>query len=124
MTTESTADCRILVVDDNRVNVRILQTMLRHCGLSCEIAVDGQEALEKTLDGSFDVILMDLHMPRMDGMTAMREIAERLSPHGPKVIAVTASTSSTQRQICMEAGFADFIPKPVRMEALRAVLAN
>lgn len=115
---------RVLTVDDEPMNIKVLQKMLRHCGLSCEIARDGMEAVEMAGDGSYDIILMDINMPRMDGVEAAREIAKRLDPNGPKVIAVTANVTSTMKQECVDAGFVGFIPKPVRLDQLRAALSH
>lgn len=114
---------RILVVDDEPINVVVLQRLLRHCGLTCEIARDGLECVAKAEGGHYDVVLIDIQMPGMDGVEATREIARRLAPNGPRVIAVTANASNAQRQACDEAGFAGFIPKPVRLEDLRSMLA-
>ena len=113
---------RVLVVDDEPVNVFVLQRLLRHCGLECEVARDGAEAVEKAVASRCDVILMDISMPVMNGLSAAREIAARLDPNGPAVIAVTANATAEQRRRCAEAGFAGFIPKPVKLDALRAAL--
>ncbi len=115
---------RVLAVDDEPMNIKILQKMLLHCGLACEIARDGFEAVEMAGDGAYDVILMDINMPRMDGVTAAQEIAKRLDPDGPRVIAVTANATSTLKQECADAGFSGFIPKPVRLDQLREVLGR
>ncbi len=119
---ERSANLKVLAVDDEPMNIKILQKMLRHCGLECEIARDGVEAVEMALNNDFDVILMDINMPRMDGLAAAQEIAKHLDPAGPQVIAVTANATGTLKQECQNAGFAGFIPKPVRLEELRAVL--
>lgn len=113
---------RVLVVDDEPVNVFVLQRLLRHCGVECEVARDGAEAVEKAVASRCDVILMDISMPVMDGMTAAREIAARLDPDGPAVIAVTANATAEQRRLCAEAGFAGFIAKPVQLAALKVAL--
>ncbi|GAA6179123.1 MULTISPECIES: response regulator [unclassified Shimia] len=117
------ANLKVLAVDDEPMNVKILQKMLRHCGLDCEIARDGVEAVEMALNHDYDVILMDINMPRMDGVAAAQEIAKHLNPAGPQVIAVTANATSEMEQECAQAGFSGFIPKPVRLDQLRAVLA-
>lgn len=113
---------RILVADDEPINIKVLQKLLKHCGLSCEVAHDGFECIAKAETGHYDVILMDINMPKMDGVTATREIARMLAPEGPKVIAVTANVSNAQRQECDIAGFSGFIPKPVRLDTLKEVL--
>lgn len=115
---------RVLVVDDEAVNVFVLRRLLRHCGLECEVARDGAEAVEMATVAPCDVILMDLGMPVMDGITAAREIAGRLGPAAPAVSAVTANADAEHRRRCDEAGFAGFIPKPVRLDALRDALEN
>lgn len=124
MTTTPTSDVhpQILVADDDPINVRVLQKLLRKCGYSCEIARTGRECVEKAEAGHYDIVLMDIHMPQMDGIEATREIARRLAPRGPVVIAVTANASTAQRQACDAAGFSGFIPKPVRLDVLRSAL--
>ena len=119
---ETTAPSRILVVDDDPTNVFVLRRLLRHCGLECEVAANGAEAIEKAVATRCDVILMDISMPVMDGISAAREIAQRLGSEGPAVIAVTANATSKQRHSCDEAGFVDFIAKPVKMGLLQTAL--
>ena len=113
---------RVLVVDDEPVNVFVLSRLLRHCGLECAVARDGAQAVELAVAGPCDVILMDISMPVMDGIQAAREIARRLGREGPAVVAVTANATAEQRRRCEEAGFVGFIPKPVKLAELRAVL--
>ena len=120
--TQDEMAARVLVVDDEPVNVFVLQRLLRHCGLECAVARDGAQAVEAAGHAPCDVILMDISMPVMDGLTAAREIAGRLGPGGPAIIAVTANATAEQRRRCEEAGFAGFIAKPVQMDELRAVL--
>ncbi|MGH1415151.1 MAG: response regulator [Pelagimonas sp.] len=115
---------RILVADDEPINVKVLQKLLKHCGLSCEVARDGLECIEKAETGHYDVILMDINMPNMDGVAATKQISQMLAPEGPKVIAVTANVSNAQRAECDGAGFSGFIPKPVRLDTLKEVLAS
>ncbi len=115
---------RILVADDEPINIKVLQKLLKHCGLSCEVAHDGFECIEKAETGHYDVILMDINMPKMDGVTATKEISRMLAPDGPKVIAVTANVSNAQREECDVAGFSGFIGKPVRLDTLKEVLAD
>ena len=120
--TQDEMAARVLVVDDEPVNVFVLQRLLRHCELECAVARDGAQAVEAASHAPCDVILMDISMPVMDGLTAAREIAGRLGPGGPAIIAVTANATAEQRRQCEEAGFAGFIAKPVQMDELRAVL--
>lgn len=115
---------KFMVVDDHPTNVFILKRLLKHCGVECEVATNGAEAVEKAMFAPCDVILMDISMPIMDGITAAREIAKRLGDEGPAIIAVTANASADQRQKCAEAGFVGFIPKPVNMDQLHSTLAE
>lgn len=115
---------RILVVDDEPINVAILRRMLKRCGHDCAVAGSGFEAVERTAAEPCDLVLMDISMPGMDGVTAASEIARRLGPAGPAVIAVTANVTTEQRQACQAAGFVDFVPKPVSLDALRAALGR
>ena len=122
MSAERAAPARVLVVDDEPTNVFVLRRLLRHCGLDCEVATNGAEAVDYATATRCDVILMDISMPVMDGVSAAREIARRLGPGGPIVIAVTANATSEQRRRCDEAGFAGFIAKPVQLGALQVAL--
>jgi CheY-like chemotaxis protein len=115
---------RILVADDEPINLKVMQRLLKHCGLNCEVASDGAECVAKAESGDYDVILMDINMPNMDGIDATREISRMLAPGGPKIIAVTASVSNMQKKECDEVGFAGFIPKPVRINTLVEVLTE
>ena len=116
---------QVLVVDDEPVNVFILQRLLRHCGLECAVARNGAVAVEKATGAPCDVILMDISMPVMNGLSAAREIAARLGPNGPAVIAVTATATAEQRQRCEEAGFAGFIAKLAELRAaLQSIAAH
>ncbi len=112
----------ILVVDDEAINVAILRRLLGRCGFDCEIARDGAEAVERASAAPCDLVLMDICMPVMDGVAAAGEIGRRLGPLRPAIVAVTANATDEQRRLCDAAGFAGFIPKPVRLDALRAAL--
>ncbi|SPJ23339.1 Aerobic respiration control sensor protein ArcB [Palleronia abyssalis] len=90
--------------------------------MDCDIAKNGRESIEMAKSGQHDVVLMDIHMPGMDGVEAMRKNVELRPVAPPRVIAVTANVSMEQRRECRDAGFADFVPKPVRLEALKSAL--
>ena len=108
----------ILVVDDNATNRMVAETLCEMFDCTSESATDGIEAVEAARTGRFDLILMDIKMPRMDGVTATREI--RKLPQGARlpIIAMTANAFSEDRQRCVDAGMDDFISKPVIPEAL------
>ena len=113
---------RILVADDDPVNLLVLEQMLGLCGQDCDVARDGAECVAKAETGDYEMILMDIHMPKMDGVEAALEIARRMKHTAPKVVAVTANASASQRRECEEAGFTGFVTKPVRLEYLKEVL--
>ena len=112
---------RVLLVEDSLVNQRVVIGLLR--SISCEVstAPNGQVAVEMLQAEEFDVVLMDVHMPLMDGLTATRVIRQqevRTASRTP-IIAVTASSD---RSTCLEAGMDDYLEKPVRRELLQSAL--
>ena len=120
---EALVKLRILVVDDNPINQRVAQAMLRRMGLDADIASNGEQALELTTHGHYDVILMDMQMPVMDGLSATRKIRTRLqSESQPYIFALTASTPDREQAECIDAGMNGFLIKPIRIGTLRAAL--
>ena len=103
---------RILVAEDNPINRKVMQLLLRRLGYEADIAVDGQEAVEMAAAKPYDAILMDLHMPRMGGIQATEEIVSRTRPV-PRVVAVTADVTQQARQECRRVGMAAYLTKPV-----------
>lgn len=120
---------RILFVDDNEINRRVVREMLRPSGIDMAEATDGEAGLAMIEANDFDIVLMDLRMPRMDGMTAIRHIRARTDDKARlPVIVVTADSGSNVRSDCLAAGADDLILKPVSMtvlyDAIVAVLAR
>jgi CheY-like chemotaxis protein len=110
---------RILFVEDNEVNRRVVREMLRAGGVDMSEAEDGQIGLEMIDTQDFDLVLMDLRMPVMDGMTAIRHIRRRTDGKaGMPVIVVTADDGATIDADCLAAGADDVLHKPVSMGAL------
>ncbi|HVE53879.1 MAG TPA: response regulator, partial [Ramlibacter sp.] len=103
---------RVLLVEDNEVNQIVAGAFLRKVGLHVDIASDGQSALERLAAGSYDVVLMDMHMPVLDGVATTRIIRGNAAHTHLAVIALTASVLPADRQRCLDAGMNDFIPKP------------
>jgi CheY-like chemotaxis protein len=109
----------ILLVEDNAINQEVAITYLKHLGCKVRLATDGIEAVETVAHKSFDLILMDCQMPRMDGYEATRQI--RLNEGGRQtntIIALTAHITKNDRDKCFEAGMDDYIGKPYRLENL------
>lgn len=117
-------DRALLVVDDNAVNRLVLQMMLEAAGYDVVEAADGVEAVETAQAHRPPVVLMDIMMPRMNGIEAASSIlADRTAPR-PGMIAVTGSTTEAQRRACAEAGFDAFLAKPVDQGRLLALVAR
>jgi len=113
---------RLLVVEDDRVNQRVIELLLKNLGLSSEIVGDGASAVEAARVGSWDAVLMDCQMSGMDGFEATRRIREILRGRRLPIIALTANAMEGDRKKCLDAGMDDFIAKPVRKADLRACL--
>ena len=112
---------RVLLVDDHAINQEVACELLSKAGLVVEVASDGAEALERVLSRPYDLVLMDVQMPVMDGLTAARHIRSRLGGRLP-IVAMTASAFAEDRQSCLEAGMNDHVSKPVDPRALYATL--
>ena len=112
----------ILIVEDNDTNMAVLRIMLKKIGQVPREARDGCEGVDMALRERPRLILMDLSMPRKDGITAAREIFDALGGDAPPIVAVTASVTAEQQKTCMDAGFSEVLPKPLQFGALSAVL--
>ncbi len=116
---------RILVVEDNPVNMRVVRLMLGRLGLESEGAENGRQAIDRCAVQPFDLVLMDMQMPELDGIEATRILRAREAQGGAAmvpIVALTANVQSEDRQRCIEAGMNDFIAKPFRSSDLVAVL--
>jgi signal transduction histidine kinase/ActR/RegA family two-component response regulator len=114
---------RILIVEDNEVNQTLLQHIFRNWQVRYEIANNGVEAIEKVNDGTYDLILMDIQMPQMDGYAATRQIRNQLKINTP-IIAMTAHAMAGEREKCLSYGMDEYISKPVREEQLKKLIAQ
>jgi PAS domain S-box-containing protein len=116
---------RVLVVEDNPVNRKLCALQLRRLGCETDFAETGREAVEKAQGSHFDVVLMDMHLPDLDGCDATREIRRR-ETNGVRlnIIALTANAMADDRKKCFDAGMDDFLSKPIQFETLAATLAK
>lgn len=117
----ASSDIHILMAEDDAINRKVLLKMLKKIGYSADVAENGIEVLKALERQDYDLILMDIQMPEMDGITATREI-RKLWPLNPKIVAVTAYALEGDRERCLEAGMDEYLTKPVNMEDLRAVI--
>jgi signal transduction histidine kinase len=109
---------KILVVDDEPLNREIVEYMLEDSGLEIDVAEDGKQALWKVAEAHYDIVLMDMQMPEMDGLTATRELRAMPGREHLVIIALTANAFDDDRVRCLAAGMNDFIAKPFKPELL------
>lgn len=115
---------RVLVVEDDEINREIAVEMLAETGLLIDTAEDGQVAVECVREADYALILMDMQMPRMDGLQATREIRALPGMAATPIVAMTANAFAEDRARCFEAGMNDFIPKPVEPDLLLRVVVK
>jgi PAS domain S-box-containing protein len=114
---------RILLAEDNAVNQKLALRLLQQMGYRADVAGNGIEAVDALDRQSYDVILMDVQMPEMDGLEASRQICQRwAADERPRIVAMTANAMEGDREMCLQAGMDDYITKPIRPDALVAVL--
>ena len=122
------ANARVLLAEDNPINRRLAQEILRQAGVECRAVENGRQALEAVAGEQFDLVLMDCQMPEMDGFTATQRIREledggQLAGHLP-VIALTANAIKGDRERCLAAGMDDYLSKPFEAQALLATMGR
>lgn len=118
---------RVLLVEDNQVNRLVAERMLTVSGAQVTTAVDGQQALQRLEEESFDCVLMDIQMPVMDGLEATRELRRREEKSGRgavPVVALTANALPGERERCLEAGMNDYLAKPFQRRKLITLMAR
>jgi len=121
---EVDARLRVLVAEDSHINQRVVLRLLERFGLRADVAGNGVEAVAAVDQKAYDVVLMDVQMPEMDGLEAARAICRRLAPDKrPRIVAMTANAMKGDRERCIEAGMDDYLSKPLRTDELRDALA-
>ena len=113
---------RILLAEDNAMNQKVALRLLSQMGLVADLVTNGTEALEAVERDPYDVILMDVQMPVLDGLEATRRIRAADRPHRPWIIAMTANAMEGDREACLAAGMDDYVTKPIRPAELAAAL--
>jgi CheY-like chemotaxis protein len=114
---------RILVAEDNMVNQKVALRILERMGYRADVAANGIEVLEALRRQPYDVVLMDVQMPEMDGLEATRSICQKWPAHErPRIVAMTAGAMQSDREDCLAAGMDDYITKPVQVTELQAAL--
>jgi PAS domain S-box-containing protein len=113
---------RVLVAEDDPLNQKVLMEMLKRLGCKPEAVYDGLEVLQALQSQDYDLVLMDVSMPEMDGITATQAIRKFRPGNGPRIVAVTAYALKGDREKCLEAGMDDYISKPVQKTELEAIL--
>ena len=110
---------RILLAEDNVVNQKLAMRLLQQMGYRADLASNGIEAVESVQRQIYDVVLMDVQMPEMDGLEASRRItAAAPRDKRPRIVAMTANAMQGDREMCMDAGMDDYVTKPIRVDAL------
>ncbi|MGH3003977.1 MAG: response regulator, partial [Gaiellaceae bacterium] len=113
---------RILLAEDNVVNQKVALRLLERLGYGADVASNGLEAIEAIERSTYDVVLMDVQMPELDGLDASRLICERWPETRPRIVAMTANALPEDREACSAAGMDDYVAKPIRSEALAEAL--
>jgi CheY-like chemotaxis protein len=116
---------RILLAEDNVVNQKLALRLLQQMGYRADLASNGLEAIECVARQTYDVVLMDVQMPEMDGLEASRRLTARWSAgQRPRIIAMTANAMQGDRELCLAAGMDDYVSKPIRVDELVSVLMS
>lgn len=112
----------VLVVEDSPTQQRVLRHLLHQLGWPCDVRSDGASGVEAAIKGAYEVVLMDLELPGLNGIEATQRIHAQLGPLSPLIVAVTGHGKPIDRSRCEAAGLDDFLVKPVRLQELARLL--
>ncbi|NBD25727.1 response regulator, partial [Paenibacillus glycinis] len=113
----------VLVADDNEINQKLTLSLLDKLGIAADVAGNGSDAVDLAMMRHYDLILMDMRMPVMDGLEATRRVlASAPAGRAPVVVAMTANVLPRDRERCLEAGMTDFLSKPIQFDAVERLL--
>jgi CheY-like chemotaxis protein len=116
---------RILLVEDNLINRKVATAIFKKIGYNTDLAVDGMDALGKLKSEPYDIVFMDLQMPRMGGFEATKKIRQGKAHginHKIPIIAMTANAMKGDREKCLKAGMDDYLSKPIKVEAILSMI--
>jgi CheY-like chemotaxis protein len=115
---------RILLAEDNAINQKVVLRMLSQLGYTADLANNGRQALQISTSSDYDLILMDIQMPDMDGIEASHQIREQLGENCPVIVALTAEALEGDRERFLADGFDGYLSKPLQAIALREMLVR
>jgi CheY-like chemotaxis protein len=118
------ADLRVLLAEDNAVNQKLALRLLERMGLRADVVGDGAAAIAAVEGGAYDVVLMDVQMPEVDGLEATRQIRARFPDRPIRIVGLTANAMAGDREACLAAGMDDYVSKPIRPDELETAIAR
>lgn len=121
---QSVATLSVLLVEDNPINQMLALKLLEKLGIKADLSRDGLEAIEAMQQHHYDLVLMDMQMPKMDGLSATRYIRALSHLHQPRIIALTANAFAEDQQACKSAGMNGFLTKPITLDALSQAILS
>ncbi len=123
--TQSAPTLRILIVDDNAVNQKVLLLMLTHLGYTADMVTNGKEAIQALEGQPYDLVFMDIQMPILDGLRAAQTIRQNSTDNvHPYIIAITAYADRFDRETCINAGMNDYLSKPATLDDIRVAIQS
>ena len=123
-TAKKRADLKVLIVEDNVINQKVAQKLLKRLGYESTVAENGLVAINMVQETSYDLIFMDMEMPGLDGIETTIKILELDLHQRPVIIAMTALATPEDKERCLKAGMSDFVPKPISLQSVKSAIAK